>query len=248
MAKQSGLGDNYYLNGVNLSGDTNSVGRVGGGPAPQEMTGIDKSAMERIGTLRDGEISWVSYFNPSAGRAHPTLRNPGDADSICSYFRGTALGSPAAGLVAKRTNYDGNRGQDASFTFSVQALANNYGLDWGIAGTPGIRTDTAATNGALALDQGVTSTAFGLQAFLHVFAFTGTSATVAVQDSADNVTYANITGGVFAAATGAGAQRIESGRTQTVRRYLRVATTGTFTNLQFAVSIHVNTTATTFQS
>lgn len=244
MAKQSGLGDNYYLNGVNLSGDTNSLSRVGGGPAPWEASGIDKSAFERIGLVRDGEISWVSYFNPT--RAHPALRNPGDADSICSYFRGTALGSPAAGLVGKRVNYDGTRNQDGSFTFTVQALANGYGLDWGIAGTPGIRTDTAATNGALALDQGVASTAFGLQAFLHVFAFTGTSVTAAVQDSADNVTFANVTGGVFTAASAAGSQRIETGRTQTVRRYLRVATTGTFTNAQFAVSIHVNPISTLF--
>ena len=246
MAKQSGLGDNYYLNGVDLSGDTNSLTRVGGGPAPWDVTAINKSAMERIGVVRDGEIAWVSYFNPAAGRAHPTLRTVPDTDSICSYFRGTALGSPVASMVARRTNYDATRNQDGSLTFTVQALANGYGLDWGIAGTPGVRTDTTATNGALALDQGVTSTAFGLQAFLQVFAFTGTSVTVAVQDSADNVTYANVTGGVFAAASAIGVQRIETGRTQTVRRYLRVATTGTFTNAQFAVSIHVNPIATVF--
>lgn len=246
MAKQSGLGDNFYISGVDLSGDTNSLGRIGGGPAPWEVQGINRSAHERIGVTRDGEMSWVSYFNPAAGAAHPTLRALPTTDVITSYFRGTSIGSAAASMVGRQINYDPTRGQDGSLTFAVQTLANGYGVDWGVAATAGIRTDTAATNGPLVLDQGVTSTAFGLQAFLHVFAFTGTSVTVTVQDSADNSTFAAVTGGAFAAASAVGAQRIETGRTQTVRRYLRIATTGTFTNAQFAVTLHVNQTATAF--
>lgn len=246
MAKQSGLGDNLYVSGVNVSGDTNSLNRIGGGPAPWEVTDITQSATSRLGMLRDGGIDWTSYFNPSAGRAHPTLRNPPDADRYVSYFRGTTLGGPAATLVGKQLNYDGTRGQDGSFTFTLQTVGNGWGLEWGVAGTAGIRTDTTATNGPLVLDQGVTSTAFGLQAYLHVFSVTGTSVTVTVQDSADNVTYAAVTGGAFTAATAAGAQRIATASNQTVRRYLRIATTGTFTNAQFAVTLHVNQTATTF--
>lgn len=246
MAKQSGLGDNYYVNGVDLSGDTNSLSRVGGGPGAGDFTGINKSAPERLGLLRDGEISWVSYFNPATGAAHPTLRSVGDADSVVSYFRGTSLGSPVAAGLFKRVNYDGNRGQDGSFLLNVQALENGYGVDWGVAGTAGRRTDTAATNGT-GVDLGA-ATSFGLQAFLHVFSFTGTSVTVKLQGSSDNGSgdaFADITGGGFTAATGVTSQRIATGA-QAIERYVRVVTTGTFSSAVFAVSVHPNTTATTF--
>lgn len=246
MAKQTGLGDRLYVSGVDVSGDTNSVNRIAGGPTPWDVTDITQSANARIGTLRDGGIDWTSYFNPAAGRSHLTLRNPPDGDRQISYFRGTTLGGPAATLVGKQLNYDGNRGQDGSFLFTLQTVGNGWGLEWGVAATAGIRTDTAATNGPLVLDLGVASLGFGLQAYLHVFAFTGTSVTVAVQDSADNVSFANVTGAVFAAANAAGAQRIATASNQTVRRYLRIATTGTFTNAQFAVTLHVNPVATAF--
>jgi len=67
-------------------------------------------------------------------------------------------------------------------------------------------------------------------------AFTGTSVTATIQDSADNSTFATLTGGLrFTAATAAGVQRLQGGRTATVRRYLRVATTGTFSSATFSV-------------
>ena len=65
MAKQSGLGDNFYLHGYDVSGDLGSVS-VSGGPAALEVTGIDKSAFERIGGLRTGGMSWQAWFNPAS--------------------------------------------------------------------------------------------------------------------------------------------------------------------------------------
>ena len=51
MAKSSGLGDNFYVGGYDLSGDTQSLGRIGGGAELLETTGIDKSGIERLGGL-----------------------------------------------------------------------------------------------------------------------------------------------------------------------------------------------------
>jgi hypothetical protein len=80
-----------------------------------------------------------------------------------------------------------------------------------------------------------------------VFAVTGTSVTVTLQDSADNVTFANITGGAFTAATGITAQRLASpGATDTVRRYVRAITTGTFTVGNFNLMFVRNATVVTF--
>ncbi|WP_377271926.1 hypothetical protein [Peterkaempfera sp. SMS 1(5)a] len=246
MAKQGGLGDNLYVAGVNLSGDIGALGNIGGGPAStQDVTGIDKSAFERIGLLRDGRIEYSAYFNPAlTGSAHAVLSALPTTDVILTYCRGTTLGSPAACLNAKQANYDGTRGQDGSFTFAVQAQANGYGLEWGNLLTAGLRTDGAATNGT-SFDTAA-ALSFGAQAYLQVSAFTGTDATVKIQDSADNTTFADVAGLSFTQITAApGAQRIAVANTTTIRRYVRAvtATTGGFTVLTFAVVINKNTIA-----
>src|SRR5262245_46569985 len=184
MAKQSGLGDNAYVAGFDLSGDFNSVKRLAGGPNALPTTGINKSAYERIGGQRDGGFEFVAYFNPSANQAHQRFKLLPTADVIMTYCRGTVLGNAAAALVAKQANYDGTRGEDGSFTFEVNALPNGFGVEWGRQLTAGKRTDSAPTNGT-GVDFAAAST-FGLQAYLHVFAFAGTSVTVKIQESSDN--------------------------------------------------------------
>ena len=48
MAKTSGLGDNCYVGGYDLSGDIGSLGKISGSVATIDVTGINKSAFERI--------------------------------------------------------------------------------------------------------------------------------------------------------------------------------------------------------
>jgi hypothetical protein len=144
--KQSGLGDAFYLSGYDLSGDIGSISTTGG-PAALEVTGIDKSAFERIGGLRTGGMSWSAWFNPAADQAHDRLSTLPTTDVIATYCRGTTLGNPAANVVAKQLNYDGTRGDDGSFSFAVEAQSNAYGLEWGKQVTAGIRTDTGAASG-----------------------------------------------------------------------------------------------------
>ena len=240
MTKQTGLGDNLYYGGYNLSGDTQSLGRIGGGPNPWDTTGIDKSGMERTGLLRDGGIDWVSYFNPTAAQAHPRLSLLPYTDVIITYCRGTALGDAAASMVSKQVNYDGDRPADGSFTFTLNALANAYGIEWGDQLTAGQRTDTGATAGT-AFDSGAATTNFGLQAYLQVFSFTGTDVTVKIQESSDNAgdAYADVVGGGFTQITGGAplTQRIATATNLAVERYLKVTTvtTGGFSSLVFAV-------------
>lgn len=248
MTKQSGLGDNLYVAGYDLSGDITELGNVGGGPALLVTTGINKLAFERIGGKRDGRMELTSWFNPSISAGHDRLSNLPTTDVIGSYFRGTALGGASANVVAVQANYDGTRADDGSFTFATQLLANSYGVEWGTSLTAGKRTDGSATNGT-GVDFGTGSTTFGLQAYLHVFAFTGTSVTVKLQESSDNGAgdaWVDVTGGGFTAATGVTSQRIATAANLTVERYLRVVTTGTFSNAVFAVSVVRNDTAVTF--
>lgn len=250
MAKTSGLGDNFYVGGYDLSGDTASLDEIGGGPALIDVTGINKSAYERIGGLRDGRIEWTSHFNPDTVgitfTEHTALAGLPTTDVHLMYFRGTTLGSPVASLVGKQLNYDMTRGDDGKLTLKVHADANGYGIEWGVGLTAGIRTDTVATQGT-GVDLGTGPLSFGGQAYLQVFGFTGTDVTVKIQDSADNVSFTDVASFAFTQITSTArqAQRIALTNTSTVRRYIRATTvtTGGFSNLQFAVAAIRNDTA-----
>lgn len=252
MAKQTGLGDRLWVAGYDLSGDIGSLGRIGGGLAgTQDVTGINREAMERIGLARDGSLEYVAFWNVDVDRAHERLSALPTTDQILTYGRGASLGSPAASMVGLQINYDPTRAASGELTIAVQALVNGFGLEWGCQLTAGARTDAAATNGA-SVDFGVGSTDFGLQAYLHVLSFTGTDATVKIQESSDDGgsdSWADVTGGAFTEVTaGPTSERIQTARDQTVERYLRVVTTtiGGFTDLQFVVAVTRNDVSTVF--
>lgn len=243
MAKQSGLGANYYLDQFDLSNDSNAFGNIKKSLSPIEMTGIDKAAVERIAGDLDSEMKWVSFFNPT--NAHAGLSTLPRTDRQTSYFHRATLGAPVASQLGKQVGYDGKRDADGKLMFDIDAPGNATWLDWGWALTAGKRTDGTATNGTgvdlNSLGFGFTTSAsFGAQMYLHVFGFTGTSVTIKVQDSADNISFADLTGGTFTVVSAVGKERIATGPTQTVRRYLRVATSGTFSNVVFAVQATVN--------
>jgi len=317
MAKTSGLGDRVWISGVPVSGDVQTVALTM--PAsPLDMTGIDKSAHERILGLRDGKIALSTYFNSAAGGIHTVLKTLPRTDVIGSYFRGYGLGSPCASVVSVQSNYDPTRGVDGSLIFKADLLGDKYALDWGVQLTNGPRTDVAATNGtgvdggnsfntpaipasltpvtntsplsAVVVITGGTmtnvsvngvtvgagagtytvppngtitltytvaptwtwslQTAFGFQAFLHVSAFVGTDVTVKLQDSADNVTFADVASGAFAQITSGTpqGQRIAVGGTAVLRRYVRASTvtTGGFTSVTFVASVTQNLGVVTF--
>jgi hypothetical protein len=242
VAKQSGLGDRLYVGAYDLSGNIGSIQRIAGGPAALDLTDITQSGYGRVGGLRTGALEFSSWFNPAAGQSHPRLASLPTTDVIATYGRGTTLGNPAASCVAKQIGYDGTRAADGSLSFAVSAQSNAYGIEWGTQLTAGLRTDTAATNGT-GVD-GAASSAFGAQFYLHLTAFTGTSVVVSIEDSADNVTFAALSGAAFTSTAAITSERIAV--TGTVRRYLRVVTTGTITSTTFFVNGVRNTTAVTF--
>lgn len=244
MAKEHGLASELFIGGYQLSGDIQAVDNISSPVATLDVTGINKSAYERIVGLRDGMIDVTTFFNTSAGRVHPVLKTLPTTDTHVMYCHKTTIGNPAACLVAKQINYDGSRASDAGFTFKMQAQGNAYGLEWGQLLTAGLRTDTAATNGS-SLDT-TASADFGAQFYLQCTAFTGTDVTVKIQDSANNTDWTDITGAAFTQITaGPTFERIALANTATVRRYVRAVTvtTGGVTSVSFAVAMVKNETA-----
>lgn len=241
MAKQSGLGDHLIIGGRPISGDVNSIGNISSPRAVGENTGINKSAIERQYLTRDGAINFIAYFNDAAAAAHVTLSPLPTADTLVTYLRGITHGGPVANLVAKQINYDPTRPADGSLTFAVATQGNAYGLEWCQGLTAGQQTDTTGTNGT-ALDGGAAST-FGAQFYLNVESVTGTNLVVTVEDSADNVSFATVSGMVFSSVTVAAAptwQRLATSNTATIRRYVRVVSSGTFSQAIYQVSMNRN--------
>lgn len=314
MAKQNGLGQACFVDGFDLSGDIGSITNLGSPLTTNDVTGLDKSASERLAALKDGAAEFMAFYNVATNRAHPVLSLLPSTDGTVMLCTATTIGSAAACMVGKQLNYDGSRATDGSYTLKSQFVANGFGLEWGNLLTAGVRTDTAATNGTafdgaggfatpavpastvavtnttqltatvvvtggtmtnvsvggvtvgagagtytVPAGQAITmtftvaptwtwtlATAFGLQAYLSVFAFTGTDATIKLQDSADNATFTDISGGGFTAVTtGRVGQRIGVVNTATVRRYVRASTTtsGGFTSAAFAVTFVRNIAA-----
>lgn len=249
MAKQSGLGDRLFVGGYNISGDIGSLSGISAPLAPLIVTDITQSAPERIAGQKDGAMAFSSYFNIDTDRAFTVLKGLPRTDVQATYFNKAVLGGVCASMVAKQIGYDPNRDAAGNLALNTALTANGYGLEWGRQGTAGVRTDTTATNGSSV--DGVAATAFGLQAYLHVFSVTGTSLTVKLQQSSDNGVgdaWTDVTGGGFTAVLGGarGSQRIATATNLAVERYLRVVTTGVFTNAQFAVNIVRNKTLPVF--
>lgn len=238
MSKSSGIGDNLYIGGVDLSGDIGAIGSISDTQALLEVTGIDKGAIERIVGLADGSMAFTAYFNDAAAQAHATLSANRSTDKIVTYFRGTTVGNAAAGLLGKQVDYAPSRDADGALAIEVSVMGSDGdGLRWCRELTAGKRTDTSATNGDT-VDDGAASS-FGLIAYLHVFDFSGTDVTVTLEDSANGSVWAAITGGAFTAVTAApAAERITTATDGAVRRYVRATTSGTFSSVTFAVALH----------
>lgn len=242
MAKRSGLGMDLLVGGYRLGGDVGSISNMSSPVGQQDVTGIDKSAYERISLLRDGMITFEPFFNPASDRAHEVLGALPRTDLIVSALVGTAQGEPVFSISGKQNNYDGNRATDGAFTFGTQLTGNGWGADWGVVLSGGIH-DTTGAEDLDSIDGGASSS-FGAQAYLHVLEFTGTDLDVEIEDSADDATFASLTGGAFTTVTGIGAERIATARDATVRRYVRVAITGTFTSATILVAFNRNSVVT----
>lgn len=240
MAKQSGLGDQLFVHGYDLSGDVSAVGTLASPNALLDMTGIDKSAHERIYGLSDGQITFNHFFNDAANAEHDALKAKGSgADRVVTYFKGSAIGNMAAGLVAKQINFDWNRNADGTLMGTSDFQGNGYNLDYCEQLTAGKITHASASNGS-SHNYGA-ATANGLAGYCQAFSLTSGSPTVKIQSSSDDGgsdAFADVSGATFGVvAANTGYHFVTSSLTASIEQYLRVVTTGTFSTLVFAVCV-----------
>jgi len=226
MSKSSGLGSNLYVAQYDISGDVGSLSSIETSRATLTVTGIDKSAEERILGRKDGSVAFDSFWNTAAGQSHVALSALPTTDRIVSYLHGSTVGEAAASMVAKQITYAPTLGDDGSLVAQTNALANGYGLEWGELLTTGKQSFATGTVSGTSIDLGSTSTLFGAAAYLHVFSVASGTATFTVQDSANDTDFLPVTAMAFAGATGASSERVQGAVSATVRRYVRIQGSG----------------------
>lgn len=236
MTVESAIGSRFFLDGYDISGDVGQIGTVRISNSPIDISNITESGMRRLSGRKGGEMSWNVFFNDAAAQEHAALKAINRTNRYAGWaHRCAAIGDSGIAMLGKQMNYDWNLGADGGLVGSVQMLSNGAPVEPGILLTPGKRTDTGATNGASHNFGG--ATAFGLSAYVFLTAFSGTDITIALEDSANNSSFAAITGGSFGQFTGVGAGRIQTAVDGAVRQYTRVVTTTSagFTSATFVV-------------
>ena len=247
MSIQSGIGQRLLVNQYDLSGDVGSLSTFQASRNQQDVTVLLDTAMRRLPLLKDGTVTFAAFFDAAAGASQPVL-SALPQSGLVSWLLSPTLGGVAGSMVANATTFAPDRGQDGALVLNTTAVANATGVQWGNLLTAGVETIASSASGT-AIDDYVPvfgtlplPSVLGLSAYLHVVSIGSGTATVHIQDSADNVSFADVTGAAFTDVTAAGSQRIATGATQAVRRYLRVNFSNTFTALKCAVVVVRNVT------
>ena len=232
MAKQTGLADAFYIDGHDLSGDITSVDTVSGRRATLEVPVISKSGMVRLAGHADGEISFTTWFDDGTNLSHTALSVRPTGDVVVLYCRGIAASSPAAMLVAKQINYDPTKGQDRAWSAAVQCLGQGNPLAWGQLFAAEATQGSAGSTSSK--DDGASS-ANGLEAVIQILDINSGAPTFKIEDSPNDSSWSDL---VTFSAVSDGAEPIAERVTVsgTVNRYLRITSTGTFSNAKYVLA------------
>lgn len=247
MAIASGIGARAFLDTYNITGQTARMDEMSASVAQFDKTTINLSAMRRLDGRRDGALGTTCHFDDDTDQSFDALTvfPAAQADRLLTYAHRATLGAAAFCCIGRQTNLDFNRPTDGDLLLAARVAGNGYGTEMGHLLTAGVATSTGTEALAGFDDQGGggAATDFGLQAYLHVFDFTGTSVDIVIQDSDDDAAtdpYTDVTGAAFTTVTGPTFERIQTARTENVKEWLRVDLDGTYTDLDFAVVVVPN--------
>jgi hypothetical protein len=199
-----------------------------------EVTSLLDQGTTHIPGLLDGTINVDGHFDPTEGSLYDTAKSARQvaAGVVATVMpAGLTLGSPAFLAIANATSFTVDAAVADKVSCAIEGQPNG-GVDWGVVVHP--HTAVTATADGASVDNTDATTGGGV-ATLHVTGVSGTapSATVTVQDSADDVVFVDLI--TFAAATEATHEYATvSG---TVGRYVRASWTITGTSPEFTFAV-----------
>lgn len=125
MAKVSGLTTSLTVASNDISNDVTSL-TVDTPYGVQDITGLDKSAMERLLLRADCTGTATGVFNTSANKSHATLKTPGSKSTVIVF-----PGPATLTFTAVWTNYALSMGADGSLVWSCNwALSSGTAAAW----------------------------------------------------------------------------------------------------------------------
>ncbi len=135
MAKASGIGMTVQVDDSagTLRAITNDVlsCTFGTPRGQQDITGLDKSAIERLLLLADGTVTLTVAYNTAASTGSHTVLKTIPSTSVNRTVTLTPPGGSALSMEMIGTNYSLNRGQDGSLTGTAEfALADGAVPTW----------------------------------------------------------------------------------------------------------------------
>ncbi len=230
MAKISGLNTRIYVAGYDISGDASAIDGVGYTQTLLDTTSVNALAPTRITGLVDGNLSVKVFFEATSEHTALLASNSlPTGDRVVTVPMGSAVGDAGIGLLAKQANYDVSQGGTGSpVSASASFNANGYPPEFGVMLTAHDDTHSSATSNA-SVDNSASSSAGGA-GYLQAFSLSSGTPTVKIEDSTNNSSWSDLI--AFTASSAISSEyKTVSG---TVNRYIRVTTTGTFSNLKFA--------------
>jgi len=240
MAKSSGLNVRLYVEGNDLSGDANSLSTVGYTNSLYDIATLDSTAQKRLMGPVDGTLGVNGWFDNRSGGIHPIFTsNSGKlptADQNVLVPMGASVGDPSCAFVSKEADYNVESGSGAAVSVSSTfPIASGVGPEFGVMLTAFAATQSSAGSGTV-FDSGASSSN-GAAGILQLFSLASGSVTVNIQESTTSGgSYTNfMTFSTVAAAGAPTAERVTM--TGTVQRYIKVVTTGTFSNAEIAVGL-----------
>jgi len=190
-----------------------------------ETTAFGSSAKTYIVGLKDGTVSASGMFDGAASATDEVLSASIGSDTLAPVtigYDGTTLGNRVTILKAKTTSYEVSTpvGDVVAVSYSAQA---DGGLDQGVS--LAALTSVSATTTGSSHDNSASSANGGV-AQLHVTANSrSANATIKVQHSADNSTFADLATFTVVATTVTTSERVIVASGTTVNRYLRAVNT-----------------------
>ena len=123
MAKQTGLGDYFACDSSagtlrDISSDVTGLG-VNIAQNLIDITGIDKSAMERLIALGDGSFTVSGVFNSAANMSHAVFSTRTGTRTVDYKIGGNTQGNPYLTMECLVDGYNLTRGSDGSLTWAV---------------------------------------------------------------------------------------------------------------------------------
>lgn len=224
---QHGKDTAVLVDDADLSAYFNQVNATRQIQAVNTTTFTNSGAKAYLAGVESGSIAIQGLYDGSAAAIDEILDTAIGAESIITVgINGiSTIGDRVVMLKGENVSYQLRGTTEDAVRINVGGTADGGVRTAGVVLQP-LEAETAVLNGTS--HDGLASSAFGGVGHLHVTAFTGTTGTVKIQDSSDDVNFSDLI--EFDAVTGTTAQRkLVTGN---VDQYLRFAITAdTFTTM-----------------